>query len=71
MLLRYTALAAGALIACATLASCISSGDSCEDDTSFSCKCVEVCSAQLDSCLQSGQHDRECSIEYEACVDGC
>lgn len=68
-LLRYTAGAASALIACVMLASC-GAGDFCEDDSS-ECTCREICYSRMESCLQSGQHDRECSLDYEACVNGC
>ena len=71
IVLRSAVVGVSALIACVTLASCIGSGDSCGDEGSFGCECVEFCSARLESCLQSGQHDRECRIEYEDCVDGC
>jgi hypothetical protein len=70
MLLRSTAGAVSALIACVMLASCSGTGDLCEDG-SFECTCMEICYSRMESCLQSGQHDRECRLDYEACVDGC
>lgn len=32
---------------------------------------MEICYSRMESCLQSGQHDRECRLDYEACINGC
>jgi hypothetical protein len=69
-ILRHTARAASALIACLMLAACGGTGDLCEDD-SFQCTCMEICYSRMESCLQSGQHDRECRLDYEACINSC